>query len=158
MNPLSFITRPVKALTNAVLMPFKAVFVVGLCWAINAMTYSGVWWVKWVARILPVLGVVVLAEVVHRATGSATEFRHGLLIVVAVAAAHARDTHGADTGRACVIRLPEGSSRVKTAPLPGWEFSRIGAAIRPASRLTMASPRPRPLRWCGSVRAPADTW
>ena len=44
-------------------------------------------WVKWVARILPVLGVVVLAEVVHRATGSATEFRHGLLIVVAVAAA-----------------------------------------------------------------------
>ena len=44
-------------------------------------------WVKWVARILPVLGVVVLAEVVHRATGSATEFRHGLLIVVAVVAA-----------------------------------------------------------------------
>ena len=31
-------------------------------------------WVKWVARILPVLGVVVLAEVVHRATGK----RHGI--------------------------------------------------------------------------------
>ena len=31
MNPLAFITRPVKDLTNAVVMPFKAVFVVGLC-------------------------------------------------------------------------------------------------------------------------------
>ena len=43
-------------------------------------------WAKWAVRIVPVLGVALLAEAVHRATGGATEFRHGLLIVVAVAA------------------------------------------------------------------------
>jgi len=43
-------------------------------------------WVKWVARIVPLAGVGVLAAVVHVATGSAAEFRHGLLIIVAVAA------------------------------------------------------------------------
>lgn len=62
MNPISFITRPVKDLSNAVLMPFKAVFVVGLCWAINAMTYSGVWWVKWVALGMGIATVVALAR------------------------------------------------------------------------------------------------
>jgi hypothetical protein len=62
MNPLAFITRPVKDLTNAVVMPFKAVFVVGLCWAINAMTYSGVWWVKWVALGMGIATLVALAR------------------------------------------------------------------------------------------------
>ena len=49
MNPLSFITRPVKDITQAVVMPFKALFVIGLTGAINAMTYHGTWWFKWVA-------------------------------------------------------------------------------------------------------------
>ncbi len=49
MNPLAFLTRPVRDLTQAVLLPFKAVFVVGLCAAINAMTSPGHWWFKWVA-------------------------------------------------------------------------------------------------------------
>jgi hypothetical protein len=62
MNPISLITRPVKDLTNAVLMPFKAVFVVGLCWAINAMTFSGVWWVKWVALGMGIATLVALAR------------------------------------------------------------------------------------------------
>ncbi len=62
MNPISFITRPISDLTNAVLMPVKAVFVVGLCWSINAMTYSGVWWVKWVALGMGVATVVALAR------------------------------------------------------------------------------------------------
>ena len=43
-------------------------------------------WAKWIARVVPVLGLAVLAMVVHVATGSAAEFRHGLLIVVAAAA------------------------------------------------------------------------
>ena len=43
-------------------------------------------WVKWAARIVPVIGLAVLAAVTHVATGSATEFRRGLLIIVAVAA------------------------------------------------------------------------
>jgi hypothetical protein len=49
MNPLRFITRPVKNLADAVLMPLKALWVIGLTGAINAMTYHGQWWFKWVA-------------------------------------------------------------------------------------------------------------
>ena len=49
MNPLKAVTRPVRNLVDAVVMPFKAVFVVGLCFAINALTSPGHWWVKWVA-------------------------------------------------------------------------------------------------------------
>lgn len=41
---------------------------------------------RWVARLLPLAGLVVLALASHRATGSAAEFRGGLLTVVAVAA------------------------------------------------------------------------
>lgn len=43
-------------------------------------------WVRWVAGGAPVAGVAVLAAITHVATGSAAEFRNGLLIVVAVAA------------------------------------------------------------------------
>lgn len=46
---LSFITRPVKDITSAILLPFKALFVIGLTGFINWMTYSGSWWFKWVA-------------------------------------------------------------------------------------------------------------
>lgn len=49
MNPLSIITRPMRDLTQAVLMPLKALFVVGLCFAINWMSSPGHWWVQWVA-------------------------------------------------------------------------------------------------------------
>jgi peptidoglycan/LPS O-acetylase OafA/YrhL len=44
-------------------------------------------WGRRIARILPVFGLAGLAAAVHYATGSAGEFRHGLLIGVAVAAA-----------------------------------------------------------------------
>src|SRR3984893_10607309 len=43
-------------------------------------------WGRWVARGLPVVGLVLLGLAVHYATGGAREFRSGLLIVVAVAA------------------------------------------------------------------------
>lgn len=49
MNPFSFATRPIRDVTQAIVMPFKALFVVGLTGLINAMTYHGVWWFKWVA-------------------------------------------------------------------------------------------------------------
>ena len=42
-------TRSARNITQAVVMPFKALFVVGLTGLINAMTYSGTWWFKWVA-------------------------------------------------------------------------------------------------------------
>ena len=43
-------------------------------------------WGRWIAQILPVIGLTMLGVVAHFATGSAPEFRRGLLIVVAVAA------------------------------------------------------------------------
>lgn len=41
--------RPIKDLTRMVTMPFKAVFVVGLCYVINQMTSPGHAWWHWVA-------------------------------------------------------------------------------------------------------------
>ena len=56
----------------------------------SALTVSGTLirtrWRRWVAWTLPVIGIAVLALVAHLATGSADEFHHGLLIVVAVGA------------------------------------------------------------------------
>jgi len=52
MNPFSIFgsfTRPVRNIADAVIMPFKALWVVGLTGFINAVTYSGTWWFKWVA-------------------------------------------------------------------------------------------------------------
>ena len=49
MKPLRFIFSPIRDITHAVVMPFKALFVVGLTGLINAMTYHGTWWFKWVA-------------------------------------------------------------------------------------------------------------
>lgn len=49
MNPIKFVTRPIRNLTEAIVMPFRALFVVGLCALINWMTSPGHWWVQWVA-------------------------------------------------------------------------------------------------------------
>lgn len=43
-------------------------------------------WGRLIAQILPVIGLTMLGVIAHFATGSAPEFRRGLLIVVAVAA------------------------------------------------------------------------
>jgi hypothetical protein len=68
--------RPIKDLSQAITMPFKFIFVVGLCWAINAMTFSGYWWVKWVALGMGIATVVALAR----------GFRTFLVLALAVAA------------------------------------------------------------------------
>ena len=62
MNPLTALFSPVKDLGQAILMPLRAVFVVGLCAAINAMTSPGHWWFKWVALGMGVATVVALAK------------------------------------------------------------------------------------------------
>ena len=54
--------RPIKDLTDAVTMPFKALFVVGLCWFINAMTSPGHWWVWWVALGMGIATLVAWAR------------------------------------------------------------------------------------------------
>jgi len=54
--------RPIKDLTDAVTMPLRALFVVGLCWVINAMTSPGHWWVWWVALGMGIATLVALAR------------------------------------------------------------------------------------------------
>lgn len=60
MNLIRTLTRPATDLSRAVLMPLKALFVVGLCGLINAMTFDGTWWVKWVALGMGIATVVAL--------------------------------------------------------------------------------------------------
>lgn len=55
-------TLPFSQIADAVFMPFKTVFVVGLCWVINTLTYNGNWWVKWVALGMGIATVVALAR------------------------------------------------------------------------------------------------
>lgn len=62
MNPLGFVTRPAKTLYEAAVAPFQFVFVVGLCAFINWMTFSGYWWVKWVAFGMAIHWVVSWAK------------------------------------------------------------------------------------------------
>ncbi len=47
MNPLNPLYAP-AALLKAITFPFKAVFVVGLCYFINWFTSPGHWWAQWV--------------------------------------------------------------------------------------------------------------
>jgi hypothetical protein len=62
MSLFSSITRPVKNIADAVIMPFKALFVIGLTGLINAMTFHGVWWFKWVALGMGIAVLVSLAR------------------------------------------------------------------------------------------------
>jgi hypothetical protein len=59
--------RPIRDLTQAVTMPFKALFVVSLCALINAMTSPGQWWFQWVALGMGIATVVALARGVRTA-------------------------------------------------------------------------------------------
>jgi hypothetical protein len=54
--------NPIRDLSRAVTMPFKALFVVGLCALINAMTSPGHWWFQWVALGMGIATVVALAK------------------------------------------------------------------------------------------------
>ena len=62
MNPLTFFARPLNNIVQAVVMPFKALFVIGLTGAINAMTYHGTWWFKWVAFGMGIAVLISLAR------------------------------------------------------------------------------------------------
>ena len=59
MNLLPLFLSSLSDVTRAVVMPFRALCVVGLTGSINAMTHHGVWWLKWVALGL---GVAVLVS------------------------------------------------------------------------------------------------
>jgi hypothetical protein len=61
---LSLLPAPLRQLADGVLMPLRALFVVGLTGAINAATYDGVWWFKWVALGMGIATVVALARAI----------------------------------------------------------------------------------------------
>ncbi|MHC9294918.1 acyltransferase family protein [Mycobacterium sp. LTG2003] len=56
----------------------------------SALTVSGTLirtrWRRWIAWLLPIPGIAVLAAAAHFATGDVSDFRHGLLIAVALGA------------------------------------------------------------------------
>jgi hypothetical protein len=54
--------KPIRDLTRAVTMPLKALFTVGLCALINAMTSPGHWWFQWVALGMGIATVIALAK------------------------------------------------------------------------------------------------
>ena len=62
MNPIRMVTRPIKNLTDAIVMPFRAIFVTGLCAFINWMTFNGHWWFKWVAFGMGIAVLVAFAR------------------------------------------------------------------------------------------------
>lgn len=62
MNPLKLITRPITDLTRAVVLPFKALFIVGLCALVNVMTSPGHWWFQWVAFGMGIAVLVAFAR------------------------------------------------------------------------------------------------
>jgi hypothetical protein len=62
MNPLRFFFSPITDVARAIVMPFKALFVVGLTGAINAVSFHGVWWFKWVALGMGIAVLVAWAK------------------------------------------------------------------------------------------------
>jgi uncharacterized membrane-anchored protein len=68
--------NPIRDLTRAVTMPLEALFVVGLCALINAMTSPGHWWFQWVALGMGIATIVALAR------GLRTAFALGLVAIV----------------------------------------------------------------------------
>ena len=87
MNPLAFFTRPVTGLFAAVAISFKAIFVVALCFAINAFTSPGAWWAQWVAFGMGIAVFVAWARVVRDA---------GAVIIVGLVSAWLYKRFGAD--------------------------------------------------------------
>lgn len=62
MNPLDLVFSPVKNIGRAIVLPFKALFVVGLCALINVMTSPGRWWFQWVAFGMGIAVLVAFAR------------------------------------------------------------------------------------------------
>jgi len=63
MNLLSFVTAPIDSLWEAVAKPFKALFVVGLCYFINRVTSPENPWWHWVAFGMSIAVLVAWARV-----------------------------------------------------------------------------------------------
>jgi ABC-type Fe3+ transport system permease subunit len=70
MNPLSILTRPVSDVFGAVSALGRFIFVVGLCYLINAVTSPGQWWAHWVAFGMGIALIVALARALKSVLGA----------------------------------------------------------------------------------------
>lgn len=68
--------NPLRTLHEAITLPFTALFVVGLCLAINWWTSPGHWWVQWVALGMGIAVAVAWARALRLAIAA------GLLAVL----------------------------------------------------------------------------
>ena len=66
MNPLAPITNTYEAVASL----FRFAFVVGLCFAINALTSPGHWWAQWVAFGMGIAVVVAWARAIKSVLGA----------------------------------------------------------------------------------------
>lgn len=121
MRILKTFFRPVHTLMQAVLLPFKALFVVGLCALINLMTAPGHWWFQWVALGM---GIAVLLAWARAAR---------LLLTLAVIAWAARWVHRryGDQARA---QFDDWVQRTQPQPAQVFEALRLGAPGSTAPR------------------------
>ena len=62
MNPFAFVTAPIQTLWDAFAQPFRALFVVGLCYVINRMTSPETHWWHWVALGMSIAVLVAWAR------------------------------------------------------------------------------------------------
>lgn len=91
--------EPVSDVVRAVVFPFKALFVVGLCFVINLVTSPGHWWFLWVA-----LGMgIALLRVWMRAFGTLAV---GAALATAAYGIHRWWTRRGKTSRDDVIDVP----------------------------------------------------
>lgn len=117
MNPLKLVTRPISHLTRAIVLPFKALFVVGICGVINAMTAPGQWWFQWVALGM---GIAVLVAWARAAKTLA------MLGLVYFAGRWIYKHHGAQARQ----RFDEWAAR--TRPQAGQVVQALRAVVTPA--------------------------
>jgi len=69
--------HPLKDLTEAFSMPFRALFVVGICWVVNWLTSPHYWWVWWVALGMGIATLAAWARALRTAAVLALVFFGG---------------------------------------------------------------------------------
>ena len=57
--------NPLRNLSDAITLPFKALFVIAVCFAINLMTSPGHWWVQWVVLGMGIALIVTWARAIR---------------------------------------------------------------------------------------------
>ncbi len=129
MNLLSFVTNPINTLWDAVAKPFKALFVVGICYYINQVTSPGNPWWHWVAfgmsiavlvawarafkTILLLLAIYYVGRWIYRTYGDAAKARFDAWVRPGAQDPHGEMPPSKDSGQ--VLRLMNNVAAVREA-------------------------------------------